>query len=153
MQQQRAFWLRSRIFPVLRNHSGVTMTAKNMSSPSHSLKYLRISIGRHTILFEGIQWILKARRQNRLTHTDHTSNKAKIETVLSLIALPYVAKVLLCCSNMKSLIWAGSAYPESIFLGAAICCVLKGFSGPNCNVTRKKIIIIRKRQKFWVYGS
>jgi hypothetical protein len=33
---------------------------------------------------------------------------------------------------------AGSAYPESIFLGAAICCVRKGFSGPNCNDIRKE---------------
>lgn len=32
---------------------------------------------------------------------------------------------------MKSLMWAGSAYPESMFLGAAICWVLNGFSGPN----------------------
>lgn len=39
--------------------------------------------------------------------------------------------------------WAGSAYPESIFLGAAICWVLNGFSGPNYinNVKRKYIRI------------
>lgn len=44
---------------------------------------------------------------------------------------------------MKSLMWAGSAYPESIFLGAAICWVLNGFSGPNYinNVERKCIRI------------
>lgn len=36
--------------------------------------------------------------------------------------------------------WAGSAYPESIFLGAAICWVLNGFSGPNYtnNIKRNK---------------
>ncbi len=52
---------------------------------------------------------------------------------------PNVENVLLCCSNMKSLTWAGSAKPDSMFLGAAICWDLNGFAGPNCNEMRDLI--------------